>query len=221
MSKDLSAFQPLDGFEGVFTAQKGTLRCSALWLRSGGLCLYSPVLGLGDAAQASLRDLGEVTHLLAPNHYHHKGLGEYHAAFPTAQLCSTGAAAPRLAKQTGLSFTPLEEASLPLPDAARFVEPEGLKTGEVWLQIEAADQRLWIVTDAFRGAKGPVGAAVERPELLGTFPSFGIADRRVYRDWLAGMVAEAPPSAILPCHGAMIAGANLAADAMALIDDLG
>ena len=77
MSKFLSAFAALDDFSGLYCAERGSLRCTAIRLRSGGLCLFSPVQGLGDTAIASLAALGEVEVLFAPNHYHNKGLREY------------------------------------------------------------------------------------------------------------------------------------------------
>lgn len=74
MSKLLSAFAALDDFSGLYRAERGSLRCTAIRLRSGGLLLFSPVQGLGDTAIASLAALGEVEVLFAPNHYHNKRL---------------------------------------------------------------------------------------------------------------------------------------------------
>lgn len=220
MSKELSAFHPVAGFENVFTAQKGTLRCTAVHLATGGLCLYSPVQGLGQVARDSLSALGQVTHLLAPNHYHNKGLHEFHTAFPAAKLCCTPAAAPRLAKQTGLSFESLADVESDLCEEMQCVEPQGLKTGEVWLRQATNDATLWIVTDAFCGAKGPVGAIVQTPELLGPFPKFGIQDRTVYAEWLAGEIKNHPPTTILPCHGSVISSNRLGDAALQLIEGL-
>lgn len=61
MSKALSAFSPIPHQTDVRSAQKGSLRCAALKLRDGSFCLYSPVLGLGDEAKASLAAQGEVS----------------------------------------------------------------------------------------------------------------------------------------------------------------
>ncbi|MEP5154894.1 hypothetical protein [Planktotalea sp.] len=219
-SKDLSAFTPVAGFEGIYTAQKGNLRCTAVKLATGGVCLYSPVLGLGPVAMESLGKIGKVTHLLAPNHYHHKGLGEFHTAFPEAILCCSAAAKPRLEKQTSLSFTSLEEVPLPLAGGWDVLEPKGLKTGEIWMQSSTTDSTLWIVTDAFCGAKAPIGAVVEHPELLGTFPKFGVKDRAEYLAWLTQTLQNKAPTTIAPCHGALVSGANVGADALELISQI-
>jgi len=98
------------------------LSCTAIRLASGGLCLYSPVQGLGPIARDSLDSIGEVTHLLAPNHYHNKGLREFRSLFPAAALCCTAAAMPRLAKQTDLSFVDLNAADVCLSEGATFIE---------------------------------------------------------------------------------------------------
>ncbi|MEL7461300.1 MAG: hypothetical protein AAFX45_09500 [Pseudomonadota bacterium] len=220
MTKGLSPFQSVPGFDAVFTARNGDLRCTALRLASGALCLYSPVSGLGDAARDSLAALGEVTHLLAPNHYHNKALRDYAEAFPAATLCSTTAAAPRLHKQTGLTPTPLDSAGMDLPQAVRLIEPVGLKTGEVWIDLSIRDNRLLIVTDAFRGVKAADDTSCKTPSLLGTFPKFGVADKTAYRDWLDAYLQDAPPTMLLPCHGSRVASATLADDLLKLVAGL-
>ncbi|MEM9850853.1 MAG: hypothetical protein AAF761_02530 [Pseudomonadota bacterium] len=220
MTKGLSPFQPVPGFDTVFTARNGDLRCTALRLGSGALCLYSPVSGLGDAARESLAALGDVTHLLAPNHYHNKALRDYVEVFPGATLCSTAAAAPRLEKQTGLTPTPLDAAGMDLPAGARFVDPQGLKTGEVWIDLQTGTNRLLIVTDAFRGAKEADEIDCKTPSLLGTFPKFGIADKTAYRTWLRAYLTDAPPTLLLPCHGSRVASDTLADDLFKLVADL-
>lgn len=220
MSKELSDFTALVGIDGIYTAQKGDLRCSAVRLRSGGLCLYSPVAGLGAAALGSLNALGDVTHLLAPNHYHNKGIAEYAEAFPSAVICGTVDALPRLVKQTSLSFVPLHEAGLELPMGARLIEPQGLKTGEVWIDAAVKDVRLWIVTDAFRGPKAPPKAISDRPELLSTFPTYGIANKQVYFDWLEQTARETAPNMLLPCHGSIVSNNGLFTDLTNLVGAL-
>ena len=96
MAARLSKFEPVADVNGLFTATKGDLRCTAIVLKSGGLCLFSPVAGLNDQAKASLADLGPVEFLFAPNHYHNKGLAEYQAAYPTAKTIASDAGRPRL-----------------------------------------------------------------------------------------------------------------------------
>ncbi len=217
MSKALSAFSPMPNQTGIWSSQKGSLRCTALKLRDGSLCLYSPVLGLGDEAKASLAAHGEVSYLLAPNHYHHKGLKEYVEAFPRAKLVCSERAQPRLAKQTGLDFDGLKSLKLQLPDGYKILEPEGLKTGEVWFVGETQSGQLWIVCDSFKGPTGQVGSVGTSVELLGTFSTYGIKERDAYSAWVETQVAAGAPSMIVPCHGSIVRRGDLAADVLALL----
>lgn len=214
MSKRPTAFTPLSGFDGLYSARKGDLRCMAIRLRSGGLCLYSPVAGLEDLALKSFADIGPVTHLLAPNHYHNKGLAAHHDTFPDATLCCSAAAQPRLIKQTGLDFGNLSELEADLPEMIRLIPTQGLKTGEVWIEMIAEAGCAWIVTDAFRGPKSGEDFAEGQPALLGTFPKFGIADRRAYLAWLSQTVTASQPTTLVPCHGAAVSGTKLGASLM-------
>lgn len=218
MAKPLSDFRGIDGLDGVFSAQNGALRCCAIALKSGGLCLFSPVLGLSDAALASLAGLGDVAHLLAPNHYHNKGLAEYQAAFPNTSLCAPPAAQPRLTKVTGLSFDGLDALAAQLPDGMEVLEPPGLKTGEVWIRIAGPQAVAWLVVDAFSGPKGKPGNVAQEPEILGTFPKFGVGNRARYVAWVKQQIRHDQPTTIIPCHGDIVRGPDLAARLLALVD---
>ena len=210
MAAQLSAFEKLDGLDGIYTAVKGGLRCTAIVLRDGSVCLFSPVAGLGDAAKDSLRQIGEVRFLLAPNHYHNKAITEYVQAFPSAVLCAPEAAIPRLEKITGLRPHPTDDLATSLDDSAALLSPEGLKTGEVWLCIRSTGGTAWCVVDAFCGPKtGKATASADRPELLKTFPNYGVSDRQVYREWVMERIEADRPTMLVPCHGAVIRSRDL------------
>ncbi|MEM7720704.1 MAG: hypothetical protein AAF222_16030 [Pseudomonadota bacterium] len=217
MSNVLSAFTPVPEQTNLWSAQKGNLRCTALKLRDGSFCLYSPVLGLGEETKASLAAQGEVSYLLAPNHYHHKGLKEFAEAFPKAKLVCSERAQPRLAKQTGLDSDSLQLLQPHLPEGYSIAEPQGLKTGEVWLVGQTPSDLLWVVCDSFKGPSGPVGSIGTSVEMLGTFPIYGIKDGDVYAAWVAAQLATGAPSMIVPCHGAMVRNTELAPDILALL----
>ncbi len=218
MAKGLSEFEAVEGVPGISCARKGTLRCTAVSLKTGEICLFSPVQGLGDAARASLGGLGAVRFLFAPNHYHNKAIAEYAAAFPDAELVAPEAATPRLEKVTGHTFHGLGRLSATLPATMTLLHPEGLKTGEAWLRVEAEGSVTWVVVDAFCTTKGNAKVAVtETPELLGTFPKFGVADAGVYRRWVEERIAADKPDTVIPCHGAIIRSGELHASLRALI----
>ncbi len=218
MRKALSEFAPVPQQSGLWSAQKGALRCTALKLSDGSLCLYSPVLGLGSVARESLAALGDVSILLAPNHYHHKGLAEYAEAFPDAALICSEHARSRLQKQTGLSFGGLRLLVELLPDNCNFIEPEGLKTGEVWLILASSAGLVWIVCDAFKGPSGKAGGVGTRIELLGAFPTYGVKDKDAYSAWVKAILAAKAPSIVVPCHGSIVQSENLASDIKTLLD---
>jgi hypothetical protein len=206
----LSRFVPLPEIAGVSVATKVNLRCTAIKLKDGGVCLFSPVAGLSAEAKASLAAIGPVTHLLAPNHYHNAGLAEYASAFPKALLCAAPAAAPRLKALTKLKFHDLADLSAALPAQFLLLTPEGLKTGEVWMRARDHGLVGWFVVDAIAGPKMSAGKTrFDRPELLKTFPRFGVCDKTAYRDWFARQLRADQPRLVVPCHGGIAAADNL------------
>lgn len=219
MAKLLSSFEALDGLEGVYAATRENLRCTAIRLRSGGLCLFSPVRGLGDRAIASLQELGEVEALLAPNHWHNMGLHEYAKAFPAASLCASPGASVRLALITQLRFEGLSGLQRLLPRNMQIIVPAGLKTGEVWLSITDAQWHAWVVVDAFCGPWGKARDLCNGPGILGTFPKFGLADRAVYLDWLERQIDSDRPTMMVPCHGAVLRNFQLPSKIRRLVAD--
>lgn len=185
-------FEPVEGMDGVFTATRGALRCVAIRLRSGDYCLYSPVAGLEEEARA----LGQIAVLLAPNHYHNKGIAAHRAMFPQARLIAPQACCDRLHKVTGAEFSSLERSVLALPDDMRLIPTQGLKTGEVWVIHSGG---LGVV-DAFAGAAGDG----DTPQMLKTFPRYGVSDPQVYVAWVSAFMAREKPVILVPCHGGIV-----------------
>ncbi|MEM9279922.1 MAG: hypothetical protein AAGA76_15250 [Pseudomonadota bacterium] len=209
MAATLSAFEPIEGIDGLYTATKDQLRCTAIQLKSGGICLYSPVAGLDTAAKENLEEIGPVEFLLAPNHYHNKGLVEYHEAYPDAKTIAPEASHDRLEKQTGLEFKSMDPVLDLLPRTMHFASPAGLKTGETWLLVSGNGNTGWLVVDAFSGAKNPNGKECHSPHLLGTFPNFGIGNKAAYVQWLRDLIKSHPPNILVPFHGSIIRNVNL------------
>lgn len=219
MKKESPVFQELNGFDGIYTIQIGKLRCTAFDISGEGICVYSPVANLNKKQLTSLEALGTVTVLLAPNHYHNKGIVEYTELFPKAQpICST-AAKPRLFKITDLKFDNLQTLKLNLPSNIVVLEPEGLKTGEVWIQITKDNDVIWIVTDTFSSKLVPSNKFVEKPTMLGTFPKYGVKDKTLYRAWVEQQISQTRPTILIPCHGSPVASPNLADDLINLIKE--
>ena len=213
-----SEFVAVDGLDGVYVARAGKLNCFALRLRDGGLCLYSPIKGKADAARAQLESLGGVSVLLAPNHYHNRGLWEHVGAFPDASLVCSSAAEQRLWKVTDLDFEPLDALLTQLADGHEFLEPEGLKTGEIWVRIDGPET-AWIVTDALSSKLRALGVYAETAILLGTFPRYGVGDADRFKRWTLSQLERSAPTCLLPCHGSPVRADDLGDQLAALLSE--
>lgn len=128
-----------------------------------------------------------------------------------AQLCSSEAARPRLEKITGLKFKSLKDLAKRLPVGVTLVEPLGLKTGEIWIRFPVGERIGWLVIDAFCGSKmTSAKQECQSPELLKTFPSYGIENRDQYKDWVLEQIEQDQPTLIIPCHGSIVRNSKLA-----------
>jgi len=219
MSCALSKFRQIAGFDQLSVARSGKLSCFAFALKTGDFCLYSPVAGLAKADGAVPAEPGAVSMIFAPNHYHNKGLKPYSERLPNATIICSEMAKPRLQKQTGLDFASMDVLSAALPENMQLLQPEGLKTGEVWLQVQQGQRVAWLVTDAFSGALRPEGEFNTAPSMLGTFPKFGIKHASTYREWLEKQISMQPPTHLLPCHGSPVHNANLGAALITVLEE--
>jgi len=215
MTRQIPSMQNLEGADNVWTVRRGNLRCTAIALADEGLCLYSPV----EKASKAFADAKAVQFLLAPNHYHNKGISEHVTTYPEAALVCSDAARPRLEKVTGRQFGSLSALSNALPPNVDLVEPDGLKTGEVWMVVRTGKDVVWVVTDTFCGVleKGDDAA---RFGFLKTFPKYGLQDKQRLSTWIGNRLETEVPSIVVPCHGEIVRGANLKPDMLALLDTL-
>jgi hypothetical protein len=203
------------GFEDLWVARRGNLSCVAVSLKTGRTCLYSPV----EKLSAEFAGKDPVRFLLAPNHYHNKAIGEYSEAFGDAHLVCSDAARPRLEKVTSQKFSGLAALGDELPAGVTLVEPEGLKTGEVWLHVQTGSKVAWIVTDAFCGLKG-TGDEQSKIGFLKTFPKYGVRDPDLFASWVRSRLEFETPDLVLPCHGDKVRSPSLKSDILALMSDL-
>jgi hypothetical protein len=186
----------------------------------GGLLIHSPTW-IDDETLTRIEKLGVPRILFAPNHFHHQSLRRYRERFPEATAVATAQAIPRLRSQghEGLRSTD----DVPLPDAMRWVVPEGTKTGEGWIAIDGPTGPAWIVCDAFFNETTPVhgleGAILRLAKISpglcigATFKLLGIGDKARYRAWVVDALERDKPERILFSHGDPIAtgGAKLLA----------
>ncbi|SOH95342.1 hypothetical protein SAMN06273572_11011 [Monaibacterium marinum] len=220
MATKISAFEPVPDMPGLFTAIKNNLRCTAVLLQTGQVCLFSPVSGLSDAAKSSLDEIGEVAFLFAPNGYHNGGLVEYAATFPAASLAAPPVMHKRLTDRTGLAFDGIEALRDSLLTGMRLEGLNGLKNGETWVIAQIDGRCLWHVVDAFGGQPNKdmkVGRDI-RPNTV--FPTFGMKDRAVYLAHLKALLGSDTPDMMLPCHGALTVAADIPQQIAGIYPDL-
>lgn len=215
----MSGLSPIAGLKDVYYAQSGKLSCVIFKLQDESLCIYSPIAGLATPLHAQLTGLGGVGALLAPNHYHNKGLQDHLDGFPKAKLYCTTNAKPRLQKITGLTFLETENLMAALPAHVRFLMPEGLKTGEVWLEITQGNDIAWVVADAFTAKRLQADQYADGPEILGSFPKFGVKNAALYKSWVQKQISAQAPTLLIPCHGSPVKSPNLGAALLGQVDD--
>ncbi len=200
-------FQKLSPFNNLYEATNGNLRSVALKLSSKSLCLVSHLANTSEEAWEELESVSEVKFIVAPNHYHNKGAKDATLRFPNAQFCAPTNAISRLEKVTGLSINALNDLEMQLPKNITIVEPVGLKTGEVWFCIEEGKNKALIVVDAFCGPKILKNKKENgTPQLLKTFPSYGVEDREKYQEWANNFISSYSPNVLIPCHGEVCHG---------------
>ncbi len=213
-----SIYQPIDGVAEILVARNPKNSSTAFSLRDGSICIYSPLPKLKKTELESLVANLDVSFFIAPNHYHHKGLHDHVELFKDATVVCSANAKPRLEKQTALKFQPLDQLASAIPSSIEIIEPQGLKTGEVWLRISLNDEVILVVTDAFCAPDAPQGEFANRPDILKPFPKFGIGDANLFKTSALEIIDERPPTILIPCHGAPVKNKSLADDLKALLE---
>ena len=156
--------------------------------------------------------------LIAPNHFHNLGLGEYAAAYAQASIVASATAMPRTQRKCTHTVHDLGQLRDALPTNVTILAPPGTRTGEVWLSVHAPSGRAWIVGDAFFNiARTPRSAMGFLLRILGISSGLRIGssfrwllrERAVYRRWLTDVIASQTPVMLIPCHGDILSNATL------------
>ena len=213
---------PVPALDGVWRAERVVngvpLRSLAIRLADGRLAIHSPIRGLGRAAQRELAEIGTPAFLIAPNHFHNRGLRQHVAAHPDVTIVASPTAAPRVARLCG---HPVRDPALlraALPPHASLIVPPGTRAGELWLSFESTTGRAWTVGDAFfniaRTPRTPMGLllwllGISAGLRVGASFRWLVCDRPGYRRWLLEEIAAQRPTMLLPCHGDILADAEL------------
>lgn len=195
----------------------------------GQLLCVSPPTECPESLQAELQPYGKVVALIAPNSWHHLGLGPWKQAFPEASVYAPAPGLERIRKkQPGLgSVAPVSD--LPeLPGEVSVLEVPGFSTGETWVTVRTGSGLISYVGDSFMSlAKVPSKLL---PRLLfkwfDSAPGFKVnrlgarfflKDKQAYQQWAAERLAEAPTT-VVTGHGATVREEQLGAQMRQMID---
>jgi hypothetical protein len=212
-------------------ARDGTANTLVARMGDGGLMVVSPCRGLDDAAARELESFGPVRALVANNGFHHMGLGEWRRRFPLARCFAAPAAARRIEKKNPAAghLEPLDALpALAGPDIGVHGVADS-PAGESWCWVRASGGYVWYVSDVLINL--PALPAALLPRLLfratGSAPGFRVfhlALARMVKDKKAALrqlrddMERQPPAVIVPAHGRVLSGSDLAERARALID---
>ncbi len=190
----------------------------AVRLRDGRTLLHSPTW-VGDDTFERLEAIGPPGVLFAPNHFHHLGLKRFRARYPGALVVASREALPRLQAKGHQGLRELAEAEPLLPEGARFLRCEGVRSGEAWLSLIDEGQRTLLASDAFFNVVQPVTglagfmlrrmAIVPGLQIGATFIWLAIGDRRAYRAWARETLAREAPVRLALSHGEPIEAPDL------------
>jgi len=183
---------------------------------ASGIVVVSPSCGTPAEAFADVARFGEVRALVASNAFHHLGLREWKARFPSAEIFAPAQSLARVAKQSKLSgIRPLAEAAaIAGPDLVLTDMPH-YKTGEVLVRIRSGRGLVWYVTDVImnlpvlppnRLVKTMFRLSRSGPGLRfnNIAPLFMVRDKAALRAWLAQEFAKDRPAWLIAAHGDVV-----------------
>jgi glyoxylase-like metal-dependent hydrolase (beta-lactamase superfamily II) len=168
-----------------------------------------------DPSAAVLDGLGgDVSALLAPNGYHYMGQAAWRARFPQAKSYAAKDSLERLAKRSpDIPYEPLEALRGKLPSRIEVLRPEGMKVSDLMVRATSGASTVWYTGDLISNLqKGDISWAVGLLfSLLGGGSGYRyngvpamvyMKDRAAWARSVHAAMEKAPPTAILPGHGA-------------------
>lgn len=185
------------------------------------LLVVSPGPDPAPDALAALEARGRVAALLAPNGFHRAGLAAWSRAFPDAIVHAGEGAAARVGRVVG-RVEPIGTLQAGLGAAARLMELPCVRSGEVWLSCPAGlytgdtfanlrpDDAFSRALLAVLGLGGGLRRNPWQRRLMAT-------DRGGLDRWITETVRREAPTTLIPGHGDIERGADLAARLLAML----
>ena len=131
-----------------------TATMTILRLPDGAVALHSPV-SMTDERRAEVDRLGPVTHLIAPSLFHHRWIGEWAGAYPSATL-HVPPGLPKKRPDLRAARVIGEDTDPSLAGTIDFERIDGFRLNEIAVHYRPA--RLLIVADLVHNVGRPEGA---------------------------------------------------------------
>lgn len=235
MKQTPAGWTVLDHEAGVLSltyefARHATSNCFATRMGNGQMLVISPSIALSDAAADELLQYGEVGALLVNNGFHYLGQAAWQKRFPKARRFAAPEAVKRITSKTAVlgSFEPLSAlAELAGPNIG-VREVPNTKCGESWCWVKTPTGYVWYVSDVlinlpslppsflprmlFKLSKSAPGFRVFSLSL-----AFTVRDKRATLQSLLNDMKGHEPGIVVPAHGAILSGSDIAAQTLALI----
>jgi hypothetical protein len=180
-----------------------------------GWIVVSPPRKLGEADVSTLEEQGPIAALVAPNAFHHMGLGPWREKYPDAQIFAPKQSLARVQKKSGLSvIRDVAEAEEHCGDTVELLDMPHYRTGELLVRAKGDQGSIWHVTDViFNWTEVPpkfmakliftvLSDSAPGFKLCGPAALMMMRDKKAVYRWLKEEAAKKPPVVIVPSHGA-------------------
>ncbi len=166
--------------------------------------------------------------VLAPNHFHHLGIDQFHDYYPSACLICSDIAFERLRFHVKSPLYRLKDLNYEFPSHIKFLIPEGLRDGEVWVEYHVGPEKILIIGDSFINFTHKIGGvlgvvvklckATPNLQISRTFDWFHVSNLSKYKEWTKQYFDGNNLEWIVPMHGSVLHGINLSRQIMQAIE---
>lgn len=199
-------------------------------MADGRLMVVSPSTTLPDAVADELSRYGHIGALVANNGFHHMGHKTWRTRYPDAKSYAPVDAIRRIAKKNrdNIDFEPISKLAPLLGEGVGFRDVPDSKCGETWFWARVDGGYAWYASDVLANMSSIPGNFVFRAlfKLTGSAPGY-----RIFKLALKFMVKKPkaalklmlddleahPPTVMVPAHGEILEGGDLAERTRALL----
>jgi hypothetical protein len=217
-------------YEYAFNDGGSTANCFVARIGNGQLLVVSPAFKMTEAAFKELDEHGAVGAVVANNGFHHLGLAEWRKRYPKARFFASPLAVARIQKKNreAPALEPLDGLAALLGDDVTFTDAPATKCGESWTTAKIEGGVAWFVSDLL----------INLPKVTGPLPlrllfkwtdsgpgfkvfnltmKFTVKDKKQVLAQLSEAMKQAPPTVMVPAHGAIMQQPGLADETQKLL----